>query len=314
MADLVETNEYPTGIYQLEQTDPVLGGAPNEATMAGIDNIPHQQLAKRTNWLKARVDTLVETVVAATTAVAGIVRLSTSTSSTSTTMAATPSAVKAAMDNANTRALQAVTLTADDGLDGGGDLSGHRSFSVDATVVRTTGQQDIDGLKIFERAQVGGEIIPDVETGAKLQVNGFMRSGAVILHPHSGDAIAGAVQAANPQFIMLRQDGKLSFARAGNQIWNDDAGARSYLQSGYERLPSGLILQWGYVSSNAATGVTFPIAFPNGVLWGAAFGAFSDASRVAAFSSWLLSNTGMNITQESIRGGATGFRWMAIGT
>ncbi len=132
MATIPETNEYPAGIYQLEQTDPVLGGAPNEATGAGMDNIPHQQLAKRTNWLKTRVDQLLSQVVAATTAVAGIVQLSTATNSTSTTTAATPSAVKAANDNAETRALKTITVSAGGLATGGGSLAANRTITVTA--------------------------------------------------------------------------------------------------------------------------------------------------------------------------------------
>lgn len=56
MATLNESGTWPAGIYQLETTDPVLGGAPNEATGAGMSNIPHQQLARRTQVLKTLVD------------------------------------------------------------------------------------------------------------------------------------------------------------------------------------------------------------------------------------------------------------------
>lgn len=57
MADLNDTaTVFPTGIYQIETTDPVLGGAPNESTGAGMVNIPHQQLAKRTKVLKSMLD------------------------------------------------------------------------------------------------------------------------------------------------------------------------------------------------------------------------------------------------------------------
>lgn len=52
MATLTEVAEWVAGIYQIEESDPVLGGPPNEATMAGVDNIPHQQLAKRSAWLR----------------------------------------------------------------------------------------------------------------------------------------------------------------------------------------------------------------------------------------------------------------------
>ncbi len=52
MANLPEQPEYEEGIYQLEETDPVLGG-PN-----GIDNLQAKQLANRTNWLKLRIEAL----------------------------------------------------------------------------------------------------------------------------------------------------------------------------------------------------------------------------------------------------------------
>ena len=48
MANLSESELYEAGIYQLEVTDPVLGGA------TGISNTPARQLANRTNWLRAR--------------------------------------------------------------------------------------------------------------------------------------------------------------------------------------------------------------------------------------------------------------------
>lgn len=74
MANLNEpaTPEYPDGIYQIETTDPVVGGPPNESTKAGLDNIPHLQLAKRTNWLKAAYDALTaRTITAAGLATGG---------------------------------------------------------------------------------------------------------------------------------------------------------------------------------------------------------------------------------------------------
>lgn len=52
MADLNDTPEWEAGVYQIETTDPVLGGAPNPATGAGMTNIPHLQLARRTAFLR----------------------------------------------------------------------------------------------------------------------------------------------------------------------------------------------------------------------------------------------------------------------
>lgn len=48
-------------------------------------------------------------------------------------------------------------LTAGDGLNGGGDLSADRTFSVDNTVLRTSGNQTIGGIKTF----TGSLVIPE---------------------------------------------------------------------------------------------------------------------------------------------------------
>jgi len=53
MANLPETPTYETGIYQLETTDPVVGG-PN-----GISNLQAKQLANRTAWLKQIADEVI---------------------------------------------------------------------------------------------------------------------------------------------------------------------------------------------------------------------------------------------------------------
>lgn len=52
MAFQPEVNNYETGVYQWEVTDPVQGG------VGGVDNIPILQLANRTKYLKTHVDVL----------------------------------------------------------------------------------------------------------------------------------------------------------------------------------------------------------------------------------------------------------------
>lgn len=46
MANIEVLEQWDEGIYQLETTDPVQGGAD------GVDNLPHKNLANRTEWLK----------------------------------------------------------------------------------------------------------------------------------------------------------------------------------------------------------------------------------------------------------------------
>lgn len=54
MADLPESTEWTEGIYQLETSDPVLGGP------EGIDNLQGKQLANRTKWLKDQIAKIID--------------------------------------------------------------------------------------------------------------------------------------------------------------------------------------------------------------------------------------------------------------
>ncbi len=58
MPGLQEQALWDAEIYQIEQTDPVVGGPPNLAQGQGITNVPHQALANRTAWLKAQLQQL----------------------------------------------------------------------------------------------------------------------------------------------------------------------------------------------------------------------------------------------------------------
>lgn len=54
MADLPESPDWAPGVYQLETSDPVLGGP------EGITNLPAKQLANRTSWLKKKIDAFLD--------------------------------------------------------------------------------------------------------------------------------------------------------------------------------------------------------------------------------------------------------------
>ena len=59
MSNLAETATWDAGVYQIEETDPVQGGA------NGVDNAPHKNLANRTSYLKAQHESLVGEVTTA---------------------------------------------------------------------------------------------------------------------------------------------------------------------------------------------------------------------------------------------------------
>ncbi|HAJ3688709.1 TPA: phage tail protein [Escherichia coli] len=101
MGNLNETEKWEENIYQLETSDPVLGGAD------GISNRAPRQLANRTKWLKKKTEEAAQSLAEhvrsrnhpdATLTAKGFTQLSSATNSTSETLAATPKAVKAAYD------------------------------------------------------------------------------------------------------------------------------------------------------------------------------------------------------------------------
>ena len=87
MANLQETAQWETGIYQLETSDPVMGGAD------GIDNRQAKQLGNRTLWLKNEILAISRTIPAAVTK-------SDAVNSDSSADVATSKAVKTAYDKA----------------------------------------------------------------------------------------------------------------------------------------------------------------------------------------------------------------------
>lgn len=89
-------------------------------------------------------------------------------------------------------------------------------------------------------------------------------------------------------------------------------GALSTSANGYQRLPSGLIIQWGTQSSSS--NVTFPIAFPNACLhanWVYEAGSIGNIPRLGSRS-----KTGFTLNYDYCCAGGTDayqVTWIAIG-
>ncbi|EAW8180917.1 tail fiber protein [Salmonella enterica] len=106
MGKLTEVMQWEEDIYQLETSDPVLGGPD------GVSNKPQKQLANRTQWLKQQLESTNNALAEhaksrnhpdASLTAKGFVQLYSGVMSDSEAMAATPKAVKIAMDNASAR-------------------------------------------------------------------------------------------------------------------------------------------------------------------------------------------------------------------
>lgn len=113
MGKLTELEQWDEDVYQIETSDPVLGGP------EGLSNRPQKQLANRTQWLKKQLEDANNALAEharsrnhpdATLTDKGFVKLYSGVTSMDETMAATPKAVKIAMDNANERLAKARNL------------------------------------------------------------------------------------------------------------------------------------------------------------------------------------------------------------
>lgn len=88
MANLPEQAVWETGVYQLETSDPVMGG------VDGVDNKQAKQLANRTRYLKAEVE---KRASLASPALTGVPTAPTASQSTNNTQIATTAFVKSAI-------------------------------------------------------------------------------------------------------------------------------------------------------------------------------------------------------------------------
>jgi hypothetical protein len=291
MADLSELSEFPEGIYQIETTDPVIGGVPNVGTGAGMSNIPHLLLANRTRWLKNAVDNIV----------GGLTNFVTRPQFESTQRPATTEFVRREIGNLRGQATfgAAGALTA-----------AHAGMRV---LIQTNG---VITLPLSSTVPPGTAFLLVASSGFSPTIQA---SGADSI------SVSGTITA-----VVLPERTSL-YLVAGAASWFGELGdyalARSPLfgslqaTSGFQRLPSGLIMQWGQLGAPGSLAdetitATFPLAFPT-----ACFQAWAhDPNNVLAATQYQVSAhswtaSGMSISYHRT-GGAAGIstiNWQAIG-
>lgn len=89
--------------------------------------------------------------------------------------------------------------------------------------------------------------------------------------------------------------------------------------SGYQKLPSGLIIQWGttaVIGDGVAILVSLPLTFPNSTLWvGASNNVDVSGDTTAARTSGaqIISASQIRVSQNSTNGSSNAISWLAIG-
>jgi hypothetical protein len=233
MANLVEADNFDAGVYQLETTDPVMGGP------GGVSNSQAQALANRTKYLKGKLDSLV------------ITPTTPPQFDNDTSLATTEFVKRQGLQSADVRVLTGATaLTA---ADAGKTIIGGSAADFAVT------------LPAANAFPAGGRLEVFNVNGGKMTLQ---RAGADIINT-GGQSRLADVLGVGDSMVLVSNGVSQWYAVAGTIPLRDTAAFGFSLNAnGYQKLPSGLLLQWGRFVTAAATSqsITLPITFPTAKL------------------------------------------------
>lgn len=158
-----------------------------------------------------------------------------------------------------------------------------------------------------------GQSITFFATGASVVVQ---RAGADTIQPNGSTVTSITLNAGDT--LVLESNGANAWGAIGGsgQLGYSDKFGSSLGANGYQKLPSGLILQWGAAATNSSgtAVVSFPIAFPNAVLSAGvvATNGGGVGTLAAAVQSTSLGVSGMSLWYQTATAGVTLY-WFAIG-
>jgi phage-related tail fiber protein len=237
MADLPEQNEWAAGIYQLETSDPVLGGPD------GIDNLQGKQLANRTRWLKDQIDKIVDGV----TNVGKAVRLA-----TARTLSITGAGTGSASFDGSANAAIELTLA-----NSGATAGTYTKVTVNAKGLVTAG------------AALAAADIPTLSWSKITSGKPTTLAGYGVT-----DAYTKSQSDASAQSIVTQSKATQAQVNAGelDTVWVSPKTMKwgfsySFTTNGYIVFPTwllGIAFMWGHAQTNASGvgATTFPLAFP----------------------------------------------------
>lgn len=317
MADLPEVNEWPEGIYQLETSDPVLGGP------EGIDNLQAKQLANRTKWLKDQIAKIVE----GATSIGKAVRLETARAlkfkgaATGTGSFDGSADIEITLALANSGVTEGtwpkVAVNAKGLVTGGSNLDAadlpagitapqfdnDKSLATTEFVQRALGSfagyatyaantvltaSDV-GKYVYANATTITLTLPDATLlpgGSRIYIQAAAMTTCTVRSINGNISGPNGNQVGSPN-VVLGNGVSTEFVASG-MGWLAVGGSGLALLSatGYQRLSSGLIDQWGSVAvtDNAEVNVILPIAFPNAIFGAVVSVPLSAQAGAAEFS------------------------------
>ncbi|WP_431819611.1 gp53-like domain-containing protein [Burkholderia sp. F1] len=355
MSNLIEIDRWEGGIYQLETSDPVIGGPD------GIDNLQAKQLANRTQFLKRSLEAGQSNLEAHASAVDPHPQYATK-SDLAQRLAELVGQSPAALDTLNELAAAlgndpnfATTMTS----------ALAQKASIDSPVLTgtpkgTTPPQFDNSTKLATMAAVQralGNLQQSLVYGTSQTLAAatagswiapsvvgltFTLPLALSCPPGSafwfyGNSYGLTVSAQGNDKLSLGASGALTNAAVGNfdrlvlvnigqsgwyaiggeaAMGASSAFAASLGTNGYQKLPGGLIIQWGTLYCGAVTsgGITYPLAFPTTALV-MQICSYNDVHGTNE-TAWLTTSGSIKTTLTfgaANTNSASAVRWMAIG-
>ncbi|WP_176316738.1 gp53-like domain-containing protein [Burkholderia vietnamiensis] len=360
MADLVEASKWEEGIYQLETSDPVEGGPD------GVDNVQARQLGNRTRYLKDQQEAHVAaenphpqyaTVVQMKAAIEALVASAPGALDTLKELA------DALGDDPNFATTMTNALALKAALDSP-EFSGvpkaptppqfdNSKRLVTSEFVRSVGMQasaftTLVGATTLTAAHAGSTIylggagnyvvtLPRASTvpaGARIEFVSGIGSSPVTIARQATDSIY--MNANTPMTTVPMALGDTFIVESNGLNWYSVGGSTplaytggfgaSIASPGYQKLPSGMIIQSGNTTTPGGTGTTlgpatanFPIAFPNNCVF--AIGTLVDGGTTAGWtgiSAWVSSYSATNLSvsaclPSSVTSSGVTVGWIAFG-
>lgn len=154
-------------------------------------------------------------------------------------------------------------------------------------------------------------IVSGTLDNARTSANTANQANAIVVRDNSGNFAANTITAA----LIGAVTGNVTGTASGNLATSNFTGSNQSLSTnGYQKLPGGLIVQWGTTTETTAT-VSFPTAFPTACLFVSI--TFKDVTYVSSFAPIYLSTKNWSTTSFQLSyptGGIGGTRpWVAIG-
>jgi len=218
----------------------------------------------------------------------------------------TPTAPKAAQFATGSQIINADALKAS-----GVQFSGVRTVNL-SVATDTLTLADVGGLYIITGSGGGTVTLPKANTvpaGGRITIRANNTSVSTnVVAAASGDTLTGALQSTAPAGT-LRSGDSVTVVSDGVSTWHVVADAtynfttqavarwfvsnQSLADIGYQKLPSGLIIQWGVApTTTTSSAVTFPTAFPTKC----GYVGSHDQNSAGATSMSLFQVTGLTLT------------------